>query len=208
MTASRSPFPSPLQLGVLDWFVHPRPGHVFARPAWQESFVLVANGYLALRLHRGYWTETDFMPADGDFLARFEALPWSRFEGIPDEWRAMDDIRGTLYRSAPVYPWTEKHRCAPSRVWRVNGSFLARLSHLQLIARLPRCEVHLGIMSQDAPLLFRFNGGIGMLAADPRLTEASFSVFEPRRHEDGSRIGKDLGPCVVPKKPPYWADFE
>ena len=207
MTATKYGFPFPLQLGALDWFCHPR--GMFARPAWAAGQALVANGYLALRVARGYWAASDFEEPSAEFLRRFEALPWSRFAGIPDEWRSLDDIRGHLYRDAPVYPWTEAGKCAPSRVWRVNGSFLARLSHLQLIARLPRCEVHLGIMSPDAPLMYRFNGGLGMLAADKRLSTAGFSVFEPaRHHEDGSRLGKRLGPCVLPKPRPYWADFE
>ena len=61
---------------------------------------------------------------------------------------------------------------------------------MTLIARLPRCEVHLGVMGPEAPLLFRFNGGMGMLAPDKKLTNASFSIFEPKRHENGDRIGK------------------
>src|SRR5690606_5057900 len=132
----------------------------------------------------------DFPKPRPGFVGKFMELPWSRFAGLPDEWRAMDDIRGNLYRYAPIYPWTKEGRCAPSPVWRVNASFLARLSHLQLIARLPRCEVHLGVMAPDAPLLFRCTAGMGMLMADPKLTLDSFAIFEPRRHEDGSRIGK------------------
>lgn len=208
MVASKAGFPFPLQLGALDWFVHPRPGHVFERPAWRSGEAMVANGYVALRVARGYWAREDFEEAPAGFWERFDGLPWSRFEGIPDEWRALDDIRGLIYRDAPTYPWTEKHRAAPSRVWRMGGSFLGRLSHLQLIARLPRSEVHLGVMGRESPLLFRFNGGLGMLAADPKLTVAGFEVWEPRAHFDGVVIGKNQGPCVVPKAKPYWADFE
>ena len=208
-SASKSPFPSPLQIGVVDHFCHPREGHLYSRAVWQGDAVLTANHFHAIRFTRGMWVaKEDFDAAPAEFLKRFEALPWGRFEGIPDEWRKLDEIRGELYRSAPISPWDKNGNCAPSRVWRVNGTFLARLSHLQLIARLPRCEVHLGVMAADAPLLFRFNGGMGMLVADRRLTEAGFSVFEPRRHhEDGERVAKP-GPCVLPRKEPYWKSFE
>lgn len=186
--ASKAGFPFPLQLGSLDWFAHPDGRHPFSAPMWQGGTALVANGFVALEVSRGLWDANDFPAADGVFLQRFRKLPWLRFQHLPpDDWRQMDELRGNLFRYAPIYPWTAGHRCAPSPVWRVNEVFLARLSHLQLIARLPRCELHLGVMGPGAPLLFRFSGGRGMLAADLRLTEASFSVFEPRRHEDGMR---------------------
>jgi hypothetical protein len=206
-TASKAPFPFPLQLGALDLFCHPTDPD-FMAPMWKDAQALVGCGWIALRVDRGYWDASDFEPASAAFLARFETLPWSRFTGIPDEWQRLDDIRGRLYRHAPVYPWTAKGKCAPSRVWRVGETFLGRLSHLQLIARLPRCEVHLGVMGREAPLLFRFNGGLGMLAADKNLTEAGFSVFQPNTSYDGVKIPKNQGPCVLPKPAPYWKAFE
>ncbi len=206
-TASKAPFPFPLQLGALDWFCHPTDTD-FLAPVWKDGQALAGNGYTALRVDRGYWDARDFEPASPAFLMRFETLPWARFHGIPDEWHKLDDIRGHLYRSAPTYPWTAKGKCAPSRVWRVGATFLARLSHLQLIARLPRCEIHLGVMGPEAPLLFRFNGGLGMLAADKKLTEAGFSVFQPQTYHDGTPVAKNQGPCVLPKKEPYWKAFE
>lgn len=211
----KTPFPNPLQLGVVDHFAHPREGHRYEFAGYHEGEAIVANGYMAFRFSRGMWHPSDFPRPRTGFLERFEALPWSRFAGIPDEWRAMDDVRGNLYRYAPICPWTDNGRCAPSPVWRVNGSFLARLSHLQLIARLPRCEVHLGVMAPDAPLLVRCTGGIGMLMPDTKLTLSSFSIFEPRRHDDGSRIGKrpamtgNLGKPPKPDPgPPDWPPAE
>lgn len=185
MSDSKS-FPYPLQTGVLDHFVHPREGHIFERPVSHEGDVVTANAYIACRFHRGYWSPSDFESAPAAFLERFNALPWARFHGLPDEWQPLDDVRGNLYKYATIEPWTTKDTCAPSPVWRVGGSFLARLSHLQLIARLPRCEIHLGVMGREAPLLFRFNGGMGMLAPDKRLTSASFSIFEPQTYYDGT----------------------
>jgi hypothetical protein len=200
MTASRNYFPFPLQLGALDWFCHPRPGHVFERPAWWDGEAVAGNGYIALRAHRGHWMASDFPAAEGEFLERCEALGWDRFEGLTEDWMNFDDVRGHLYRHAPIYPWTEAGKCAPSPVWRVGGAFLGRLSHLQLIARLPRCEVHVGRIGPDSPMLFRFSGGRGMLAADKRLTISSFSIFEPMRHEDGARVGKRM------VAPPGWVN--
>lgn len=200
MTASKNGFPFPLQMGALDWFCHPRAGHVFERPAWRAGNAVVCNGYMALDVHRGHWMAGDFPPAGEEFLRRFLALGWERFQGLTDDWQAFDDVRGTLYRFAPIYPWTEAGKCAPSPVWRVGGAFLARLSHLQLIARLPRCEVHVGRIGPDSPLLFRFSGGRGMLAPDKRLTLTSFSIFEPIRYEDGTRVAKRM------VAPPGWVN--
>lgn len=207
--SKKAGYPYPLHLGALQDFCHPRDGHVFYRPAWADGHALAANSYIALRVARGYWLEADFETASADFERRFNGLPWARLAGLPDDWRAFDEIRGQLYRDAPVHSWTAAGICAPSRVWRVNGSFLARLSHLQMLARLPRCEVYCGLTDADAPLMVRFAGGGGMLANDPKLTVASFSIFEPaRHHSDGGRIEKIRGPCVLPRPRPYWADFE
>jgi hypothetical protein len=180
-SSEKSGFPSPLQIGVLEYFCHPAPGHVLAAPAHYDGQALAGNGYMALRVDRGLWTARDFEEAPAGFLTRFLALPWRDVSGLPaGEWRALDDVRGNLYRYAPIRPWTDKHRCAPTPVWRVGRSFLARLSHLQMLARLPRCEVYAGPADREEPLRFRFAGGHGMLARDKRLEESSGAIFAPR----------------------------
>ena len=211
-TASRQPFVLPLQLGVLDHFVHPQEGHRFERPVWHEGQALVANSYIALRVDRGYWFETDFQAPPWGFLESFLGLPWSDLSQVPaSHWRALDEVRGPLFQRGAIGPWLEvqgKWRCSPSPVVRVGAYFLARLSHLQLIARLPRCEVvPPGV--EAAPLRFRFTGGSGLLMQGKRLTEASFSIFAPQRCPiDGGSIPRNTGPLVLPKKPPYWKQFE
>jgi hypothetical protein len=188
---NKAPFPFPLQLGALDWFCHPYERHDFAHPVWHDGEALAANTYMALKFSKGLWKASDFAPASESYLARFHKLPWARFHAIPDDWKSLDDIRGHLYRSATIIPW-HNGGTAPSPVWRVGDVFLARLSHLQLIARLPRCQVHVpASMSRETPLLIRFNGGIGMLAPDTRLSDPSFTVFAPARDEAGSVIVKN-----------------
>jgi hypothetical protein len=100
------------------------------------------------------------------------------------QWRPLEEAN--LFRFGAIGPWL-KGRVAPTRVVRVNDSHLVRLSFLQLVARLPRCEVYLGTTET---LLFRFSGGVGMMMKDDRLTEAGFSIFTPARHEDGTRVGR------------------
>lgn len=202
MIASKTKIPYPLQLGALEAFAHPAPGNVFSIPMWgEDGSALVANGFIGLEVSRGLWLKSDFPPASSEYLQRFRALEWQRFRTLTEvDWQPLEDIRGDLYRQAPLAPWTDKHRCAPSPVWRVNGVFLCRLSHLQMIARLPRCEVYLGPMGAASPLLFRFSGGRGMLAADSRLQLSSWEVFTPRRHEDGSLVERS-----APIRNPYGA---
>lgn len=177
---SVSYFPYPLQFGALEEFCHPAPTHVLSRPAYHNGEALAGNGYIMIRAHRGLWMASDFRdPLDG-FLNRFFSPPWKDPETLSKEWLSIDEIKGNLFRFGVRGPWL-KGRCAPSPVWRVGGAFLARQSHLQMIARLPRCEVTIpkGRVEERPPLYFRFSGGHGIFANDPKLNEWSFAVFNP-----------------------------
>ena len=86
---------------------------------------------------------------------------------------------------------------------RVGGSVVVALSALQWVARLPRCEVWTGLADADQPLAVRFTGGVGMIAPDAGNLVA-FSIFEPMRHDDGSRMARS-GPrpgFALPGWPP------
>ena len=194
MSSLKTPLPYPLPFEDLSLFCHPVAGHVFSRPRLgAEREVLVANGHLALRCHRGSWLDTDFLRADEEFLTRFHhaKLPWGIHRSLPDnEWRALDDVRGHIYRSAPVAPWRSasglhapvngRTALSPTPVWRVGSASPVRLSFLQLIARLPRCEVYIGEQGSGSPLLFRFGGGVGIIAENGGLREPSFSLYQPK----------------------------
>lgn len=182
--STKAPFGFPHSIGTLEAFCHPLRGNALAQPLPLANGEMgAANGYLAIRIERGRWMPDDFPNLAEDAAARFLALPW---DAAPDaqsgEWRALDDVRGSIYHNAPIAPWTDKHKPSPSPIWKVGGAFLARLSHLQLIARLPRIEIFAGKMSADRPLFFRFTAGRGMIARDPRLQTYSRELFKPAFH--------------------------
>lgn len=211
-TASKSPFVYPLQFDALEEFCHPSERHQCGRPAFYEGQALVANGYMALRVDRGLWDAKSFEDAPPGFFTRVLGLPWAKdLSAVPaGDWRAMDAVRAILFKRGPLALWLNG-RPSPTPVVRVGGHFLARLSHLQLIARLPRCEVvpPRGMLLDGQPLHFRFSGGRGMIAEDKRLTESSLAIFSPQRCPiDGGSIPRNTGPLVLPKKPPYWKQFE
>lgn len=153
---------------------------VLSRPMRHEGEIIAANGYVALRAYRGRWLDSDFPPASPEYMARINALPWERYQKLAaDEWRTLTDARAHLYRRGRMgLLRAGTARLAPSPVWLV-GHVLVRLTLLQLIDRLPRCEVWTGNGGPGQPLWFRFTGGRGAIAADARLRESSFSIFQP-----------------------------
>lgn len=149
---------------------------MFARPAYHDGQALAGNGYILIRVHRGLWMPSDFEEPRSGFVTRFLSAPWKSIDPDSADWRSLDEIKGSLYRFASHGAWL-KGKCAPSPVWRIGASFLARLSHVQMIGLLPRCEILIG---GEGPLHFKFSGGLGILANDSKLTTASFDVFKPQ----------------------------
>lgn len=197
---SRTAFKYPLPSEALNLFCHPVSRHHLSRPMRMDGEVVAANGYVAIRCQRGAWIDSEFPEAWTDFRSRVERLPWARMAHLKDDWRALDDVRGTLFRRAPIGLWIDDARDAgrlsPSPVVWVAGGILVRLSMLQLIARLPRCEIYTGTMNTDDPLWFRFSGGRGLIARDTKLTSpAAFTVFEPMRDcLTGERVERQKTP--------------
>lgn len=167
-------FPYPLPEYALGEFCSPVAGSVFDAPARVGSEIVAANGFLAIRAHRGGWIDSEFAEARPEFVTRFGKLPWGRWDGLGDDWRTLD--RQTMMRRGEIGLWL-KGKPAPSPVWRV-GNVQVRLSMLQLIARLPRAEVQ-WTGDRDTPLFFRFSGGRGMVARDERLALWSYALFQP-----------------------------
>lgn len=183
---SRTAFKYPLPAEVLDLFCHPHSRHQLSRPMRMDGDVVAANGYVAIRCNRGAWIDSEFPEAGADFRARIGKIPWHLMEARKDDWRALDNVRGTLFRYAAIGLWKEdpreRGRLTPSPVVWVGGGILVRLSMLQLIARLPRCEIYIGPCISTDPLWCRFSGGRGVIARDAKLAGgSSFRLFEPRR---------------------------
>jgi hypothetical protein len=169
-------YPYPLPAHALEDYCHPLAGSGLEAPRRWEGEVVAANGYVALRAARGCWLDEDYAPADAEFAARLGKIPWQAYPG-GEAWQALDLQRGEIFRYAPHGLWL-KGRLAPSPVWQVCG-IRVRLSLLQIIARLPRCEVHGGPQNRTEPLWFRFSGGRGCIAQDARLVMHSRELYLP-----------------------------
>jgi hypothetical protein len=183
----KAPFPNPLDEATLAAFCHPVITHALARPVRTEKEIIAANGYLCLRAHRGRWFDEEFQEPACPVRARIDSLPWKRFEILPEaNWFPLDDVRGDIYRQPPIGFWavakdsSATGKPAPTPIWKCGTCSPVRLSLLQLIARLPRCEVFTGSQDSSQPLFFRCSGARGIIAADPRLTTTSWKIFQPR----------------------------
>ena len=181
----KAPFQFPLLAGDLAIFCHPADKDL-AHPFTIDGDVIAANRYLALRAYRGRWLTSDFPQPSEATAQRILSLPWGTF---PDqqsaEWRDLDDVRGILY-SYPLLPiWTE-NRLTPSPIARISGLHLVRLSFLQQLARLPRAALYCADVSAGSPLYVRWNGGIGIIPKDKKLTISSLNIFKPQRLVNGT----------------------
>lgn len=197
-------FAYPLPLKALSEFTHPAEWHGLHHARRHGAEVLAGNGYVALRVRKGMWLAADHEAAGAEFLGRIGKLPWTRFDSLNDDWRAMDSAGGRLFAPGQIDFWL-RDKPAPTPVWRVNDTLLVRVSLLQLIARLPRCECYTGRQSHGEHLFFRFSGGVGIIAADARLTMASGELFGAARDLwSGERLERRKGPrpsFSLPGKP-------
>lgn len=183
----KAPFTFPIPIAAVEIFRHPDPSHALHGLHMDGDALIAGNGYIAVRADRGYWMAGDFEPAPEEFTRRTSALPWHTFPPDGEGWRRMDEKRGDIYDRAPIGLFTEKHKPTPSPVWRVAGMHMIRLSFLQQLARLPRCEVYTA-GTRDDFALFRFNGGRAIVPRDKRLSDPmhpvspSGSLFPPVTH--------------------------
>lgn len=202
---SKAPFPFPIQFYCLELFCHPSSVSPLHAPALIDGDAYAGNGFMALRASRGLWHPTDFQPCSPEAAARLKSLPWTSQPPDGPDWQKLDDIRGNLYRYGAISLWTQKNTFTPTPVWRIADNHLIRLSFLQLLARLPNCEIFAGDCLPTAPLYARFNGGQVIIPRDRRLTTASFSVFRSAYHViTGDKIArsKTVAPCFVPPPKP------
>lgn len=204
--------PFPLPELALRSFCHPVPDHLFSAPYRHAGEILAGNGYIALRASKGNWMHDEFPEASPAFLARFDALPWSHYLDLiaSPHWTHTHDLQTALFRRTPISLWMfithpgnpKPYTPAPSPVWNVRDTKV-RLSHLQAIARLPRCEIYHGPPPiASSPLFFRFSGGIGIIAHDPSLTVATGSILQPITDIlTGSTTERDRSPRPVFTQP-------
>jgi len=178
---SKAPFRFPISAGDISLFCHPSPDSGLDRPHYLDGDLHAGNGFIAIRARRGLWMESDFDKAPYEFMERLSNLPWN---GFPDskspEWRSLDDIRGTIYKYATVSLWNDQGKRQPSPIWRIGGAQYIRLSHLQLIARLPGAKVYAGPLTKTSPIYITYNGGTVLLPLEMGICKgASFDIFAP-----------------------------
>ena len=206
---SKAPIRFPLTAGDISLFSHPSPHSPLHAPHLINGLLYAGSGHLAIRAAPGQWHESDFTPPPEEFTIRITSLPWEHTPPQDGEWMPLDHIRGDLYSSAPIGIWTQKHTPAPSPLWHVGGMHTVRLSHLQLLARLPRSEVYLGRVPSRAPLYIRFNPGLALIPYNERLHQlpASRHIFRPRHNPlTGHRIEyrKDRKHLDIPSHLKNW----
>jgi hypothetical protein len=190
---SRTPsFPNPLDEAAFRQFAHPDPAsplHPLPGITLPDGTRAIAagNGYIALQATRALVLWSDLPQPAPEFLTRWLSLPWERYpaQAPAADWRPVDTFRASLYKRGTLAPWQEKrHAPAPAPVVQV-ASHLLRLSHLQLISRLPACQIHTRWQGNPQPghaLWFRFAGGHGVIPQDSRLIckVPAFTLSMPR----------------------------
>lgn len=166
LECSKRPFGHPLPVEVLPWFCHPLAGHHYEFPAYgRDGKLYCSNGFIALRFFK---FPASFGLGPQTMVERIQKLNgWHR---SPHEdaaaWRKLDDCTLDLFREGIFPMWREHEGRMRFRVdpaVEVNVSTLVPAVALQLISRLPRCEIFTA-PDRDSPLPFRFNGGEGLVA--------------------------------------------
>lgn len=173
LPASKRPFHHPVPAAALDYFVHPRPGHHYAAPAWgRDSKLYCSNGYIAIRF---FGFPSSFGRAPMTMVDRLLRLPWrsrSEFEK-PSDWRSIDDCTGDLFAPGVLPMWkSERGGFCVDPCVRLNHAALLPLASLQLISRLPKAEIYT-VIARGQPIPFRFRGGEGLLATLSHTQEAA-----------------------------------
>lgn len=204
---SKAPFRFPISAGDVALFCHPDPSTGLSKPHFIDGDLHAGNGHIAIRARRGLWMESDFEAPHPDFTARLGDLPWHSCPDLKDpEWRSLDEIRPQIYDRGVVALWNDQGKRQPSPVWRIGERQHIRLSHLQLIARLPGAKVYAGELIRLQPIYITFNGGTVILPYDTAITKDwSFDIFKPSYHIlDGTRNKRTntVAPCFVPPPKP------
>ena len=173
--ASKRPFGHPVPAAAVEYFLHPKEGHLFGSPAWgRDGKLYVANGWVALRFFN---FPAEFGTGPMAAVDRLMKQPWhsARHEDAA-AWRRLDDVTLDIFKEGLLEPWHPArlaYRADPCA--RINFGALVPVVSLQMISRLPRCEIYTAL-DRDQPVPFRFNGGEGLLA---RLTPTAEAAATP-----------------------------
>jgi hypothetical protein len=142
---------------------------IFAHPDGRQPFrvgedVVASNGHAFVKVSRGHFFPGDFRE-DSDRAAKVAAAPWGLFEihGKSQWWRRTEVELHRIFKLGVFAPFygPRLERCP---VIRINDGVMVRASLLQLACRLPGTEIFCDLREGQGPLLFRFSGGVGMIA--------------------------------------------
>jgi hypothetical protein len=166
LAASKRGFRFPVPTEALGHFLHPVKAEL-GEPVWGDDAMLYAsNGWVVLRMYSFCPQTPQGRP---ETYERLRKLHWHRkeYEQV-DAWRKVDDCTLDLFREGVLEPWKmEPGNPAATYRWdpvcRINHGLLVPLVSMQLISRLPRCEIYTA-GGRYKPLPFRFNGGEGLCA--------------------------------------------
>jgi hypothetical protein len=167
---SKRPFGHPVPALAIDYFCHPAEGHHYAQAAWgRDGKVYASNGWIAIRF---FGFSAAFGPGPQTVVDRLGKHVWSNTYENPSAWRKLDDCTLDLFQEGVFENWKAqengRHLYRIDPCVRINHGTLVPLVSLQLISRLPRCEIYT-IIDRSESVRFRFNGGEGLIA---RLTHA------------------------------------
>lgn len=158
--------------GALEYYCHPREGHALSLSAWgRDGALYVANGWVALRF---FGFSAAHATGSMELVDRLRKQPWhSPAYEDPKAWRKLDDVTLDLFKEGVLDPWhPERLAYLADPCVRINFGALVPCVSLQMISRLPRCEIYT-VLDRAQPVPFRFRGGEGLLA---RLTDKAESV--------------------------------
>lgn len=167
LESSRRPFRHPVPAEAVPYFCHPVEGHGYHVPAWgRDARLYACNGHVAVRFFN---FPADMAPGPQTVVDRLQRLSWH--DGRHEDrtaWRKTDDCTLDLFRDGLFEPWevdeeTGRVRYAVDPPARVNHGLLVPLVALQLVSRLPACEIYTA-GGRYKPLAFRFRGGEGIIA--------------------------------------------
>lgn len=172
---SKRPFGHPVPAEVVDYYLHPREGHALSEAAWgRDGKLYASNGWVALRF---FGLPPELGTGKQEVVERLRRLPWhsGRYEDTK-AWRRMDDCTLDIFKEGLFEPWhPERLAYRADPCVRINYGALVPCVSLQMISRLPRCEVYT-VLDRLQPVPFRFNGGEGLIS---RLTDKAEAVATP-----------------------------
>jgi len=165
-TPSKRPFGYPVPALAIDYFCHPAEGHHYAQAAWgRDGKLYASNGWIAIRF---FGFSAAFGPGPQTVVDRLRKHVWTQTYEDASAWRMLDDCTLDLFRDGVFEPWKLEEDFGKSYYLidpcvRINHGTLVPLVSLQLISRLPRCEIYTSIDRSES-VRFRFNGGEGLVA--------------------------------------------